>query len=226
MQDERLGVVVRFSNDVDLLKWEPVLFRELFLSSQTLCQGADGLLSGTTFTSGGASFSSAAAAAGNVIYLSSTADSIDGCYEIVSVDSATQLTISVVRQRSDDDSVAPPGGSSIAYRISTFDPQAEEAAYSLLQYFGIGADDEGTLTEGSILQSRALRQASVFAVLASVFAGSACGADDPEGYWQKSLRYQTLFNKARVKARVKIDTDADNEAEEFRSGGAVRLRRL
>jgi len=217
---------VQFSNDIDLLKWEPVLFRELFLPSQTLCQGIDGVLSGTTFTSSGASFTSASVAAGNVIYLSSTANSIDGCYEIVSVDSATQLTVSVVRQTSDDDAVAPPAGSNITYRISTFDPQAEEAAYSLLQYFGIETNNDGTLADGDVLQSRALRQGSVFAVLSSVFAGSACGADDPAGYWQKSLRYQKLFNKARVKARLKIDTDSDNIAEEFYSGGAVRLRRV
>jgi hypothetical protein len=218
--------MVRFSNDVDLLKWESVLFGELFLPSQTLCSGQDGVLSGTTFTSSVASFTDAGIAAGRVVYLND-GDSIDGCYEVVSIDSATQLTLSIVRQSTDDAPVAPPGGSNISYRISTFDPQAEETAYSLLQYFGIKATGaEADITATDILNGRALRQASVFAVLSAVFAGSACGQDDPAGYWQKSLRYQKMFHTARARARLEIDTDGDRVAEQLRIGGAVRLRRL
>ena len=61
-------LMVRFSKDMDLLKWEPVLFVELAPASQRLCQGEDGALSGTTFTSSSASFDDAGVAAGQVIY--------------------------------------------------------------------------------------------------------------------------------------------------------------
>jgi len=219
--------MAKFSNDVDLLKWEPVVFRELALVSQRLCEGSDGVMSGTTFTSASASFTSSGVAAGHVICLRDGAGSIDGCYEVVSVDSATQLTISVVRETLAAGAVAPPGGSNISYHISSFDPQAEEAAYGLLEYFGIkAAGSEEEITADDILNGRSLRQASVFAVLSSVFAGSACSGNDPAAYWQKSLRYQRLFQKARARARLEIDTDNDNIAEEFRIGGTVRLQRL
>ena len=123
--------------------------------------------------------------------------------------------------------VAPPEGSNISYRISTFDPQAEEMAYSLLQYFGIKAvGEEAEITATDILNNRALRQASVFAVLSLVFAGSASGQDDPAGYWQKSLHYQKLFYTARSRARLEIDVDNDSYAEQYRTGGSIRLRRL
>jgi hypothetical protein len=220
--------MIKFSNDVDLLKWEPVLFRDLALASQTLCQGSDGVLSGTTFTSSSASFTSSGVAAGHVIYLSNIASGgvTDGCYEVVSVDSATQLTVSVVRVTNADNPVAPPSGGSISYCISTFDPQAEEAAYSLLQYFGIGAtDDEGEL-ESNVLNIRALRQAAVFAVLSAVFVGSVCGGEEAGGFWRKSLRYQKMFQAARIRARLEVDTNGDNIAEQFQTGGTVRLRRL
>ena len=218
--------MLKFSSDIDLLKWEPVLFRDLALPSQTLCQGSDGVLNDTTLTSSGASFISSGMAAGHVIYLYNSEGGPDGCYEIVSVDSATQLTVSVVRMSADDDAVAPPSGSEISYRVSTFDPQAEEAAYSLRQYFGIESDDSETEETNKILNQRVLRQAAVFAVLSTVFAGSAGGDKDNEGFWKKSLRYQKMFHTARVKVRLEIDTDSDNTAEQFHCGGTVRLRRI
>ena len=217
--------MAKFSSDVDLLKWEPVLFGELALPSQTLCQGQDGVVSGTTFSSASASLVSAGVEQGHVIYLND-GDGIDGCYEVVSVESSTQLTISVVRQSVDDSAVAPPGGSGIGYRVSTFDPQAEEVSYGLLQYFGIKlSGDECEVTADDILNSRALRQSSVFAVLSAVFVGSACGADDQNGYWKKSLRYKELFHTARIKARLEIDTDDDSVSDRVQTGGTVRLRR-
>lgn len=219
--------MVRFSQDVDLLKWEPVMFSELALASQTLCQGTDGAISGTTFTSAGADFSASAVGTGHVVYLRSADLTIDGCYEVVSIDSATQLTVSIVRQAIDDSAVAPPAGSGLTWRISTFDPQAEEAGYSLLEYFGINAESGGVgINVDDILDNRALRQASVFAVLAAVFAGTAAGEDDSRGLWEKSQRYQKLFGGARDKARVGIDTNSDNIAEQYLSGGVVRLRRM
>ena len=217
--------MVRFSKDVDLLKWEPVLFVELAPASQTLCQGEDGMLSGTTFASNSASFDDAGVTAGQVIYLND-GESLDGCYEIVSVDSATQLTVSVLRLSTEDDPVAPPSGSEISYRVSTFDPQAEEVAYGLLQYFGIETGEGEESSAGEILNLRALRQASVFGVLSAVFAAAACGKNDASGYWAKSQRYLELFHTARSKARIELDTDSDNKPEQFRSGGTVRLRRM
>ena len=216
---------MRFSTDVDLLKWEPVLFRELYLPSQTLAIGQDGELDGTTFTSESGLFEEAGISAGQVIYLND-GNSIDGCFEVVSVDSTTELTVSVVRMSAEDDAVAPPAGSGIDYRISTLDPQAEEAAYGLGQHFGIKIS-EGEVDTGAvnILNSRALRQASVFAVLSAVFAGSASGQGDAGGYWMKSSRYQEMFYTARARARVEIDRDNDKSAEEILSGGSVQLRR-
>ncbi len=214
-----------FSSDVDLLKWEPVLFRELAWASQTLCTGSDGVVSGTTLTSASGAFEAAGVQAGHVVYLNDGAE-LDGCYEIVSVDSATQLTVSVVRQSSDGAAVAAPSGSGVSYRVSTFDPQAEEVAYGLLQYFGIESGREDGVTVEEIVDGRSLRQAAVCGVLAAVFAASGCGKEDASGHWKKSLHYKQLFHTARSRARVGIDTDGDGVGERVLSGGTVRLRRL
>ena len=89
--------MVSFSNDVDILKYEPILFGELYLPWQVLAAGTGGTLSGTTFTAADADFVNAQVAAGGVIYMQSVDGSLDGAYEIVTVDSPTQLTVSVLR---------------------------------------------------------------------------------------------------------------------------------
>ena len=86
--------MINFSNDSDILKYEPVLFGELHLPGQVLAAGTGGVLSGTTFSVIGADFVSAQVLAAGVIYLWTTDGALDGAFEIISIDSATQLSVS------------------------------------------------------------------------------------------------------------------------------------
>jgi len=217
--------MANFSNDVDILKYEPVLFGELHLPWQVLAAGTNGMLSGTTFTVSSADFVSAQVSAGQVIYLQSADGALDGAYEIVSVDSATQLTISVVRADSDDDTVAPAAATGISYRISTFGPQASEVGYQLTEYFGIGPGNPASDYDAEdVLDANVLKRASVFAVIASVYVMLASKAKD-ENFWKKSLHYQKLFEKARERCRLSIDAGADGVADITKLGASVRLVR-
>ena len=67
-------------------------------------------LAGTTFEASGANFVSAGVEAGDCVYLRSADGILDGVYEIVAVDSATQLCVSVLRADSEADPIAPPAG--------------------------------------------------------------------------------------------------------------------
>lgn len=217
--------MAKFSNDVDILKYEPILFGELHLSSQVLAAGTGGTLSGTTLTAGGENFISASVAAGGVIYLQSADGLLDGAFEIVSVDSTTQLTISVVRADSDDEAIAPPASNDISYRVSTFDPQAGEVGFQLTEYFGIRpGNPDSVYSVADVLDTNVLRKASVFAVIASVYAMLASKAED-ESYWKKSLYYQKLFEKARERCRLSIDVGYDGVADITKLGASVRLVR-
>ena len=99
--------MAKFSNDVDVLKYEPALFGELHLPSQVQTSGNGAVLNGTTLTASQADFIKSSVEAGGVVHLRSADGSLDGAYEIVSVDSATQLTVSVVRA----DPTTPPARS-------------------------------------------------------------------------------------------------------------------
>ncbi len=217
--------MVNFSNDADILKYEPVLFGELHLPWQVLAAGTGGTLSGTTFTASGADFVSALVTAGQIIYLQSADDSLDGAYEIVLVDSATQLSISVIRADSDDDAIAPPAAADISYRISTFGPQASEVGFQLTEYFGIRPGDPASDVDvEDVLDADVLKRASVFAIVSSVYAMLASKARD-DNFWKKSLHYQKLFERARERCRLSIDVGGDGVADITKAGAYGRLVR-
>ena len=217
--------MVNFSNDADILKYEPVLFGELHLPWQVRAAGDGGELSGTTFTASGADFVSAQASAGGVIYLLSADGSLDGAYEIVSVDSATQLSVSVIRADSDETAVAPPAATDVSYRISTFAPQASEVGFRLTEYFGIKPGNPASeIDVEDVLDTDVLRRASVFAVISSVYAMLAGKVKD-ENFWKKSLHYQRLCEKARERCHLSIDTGSDGVSDITRVGASMKLVR-
>src|SRR4030042_2853997 len=123
--------MVKFCNDVDIAKYEPMLFGELHLPWQVLATGENGQLEGTTFSEAGADFVASGVKVGGIIYMRSPDGLLDGILKIVSVDSATQLSVSVIRSDSQQDSIAPKAAEEIFYRISTLEPQIVEAGMQL-----------------------------------------------------------------------------------------------
>lgn len=217
--------MVSFSKDVDILKYEPVLFGELHLPWQVLAEGTGGTLSETTFTADDADFNAANVSAGGVIYLHSADGALDGGYEIVSVNSETQLSISVIRPDSQVDAIAPPAANNLSYRISTFAPQANEVGLQLTEYFGIRPGNPTSYYDiDDVLDTDVLKQASVFAVISSVYATLAGKADD-ENFWKKSLYYQKLFNSAKGRTRLSIDLGSDGVVDVTQIGASGRLVR-
>ena len=214
-----------FSNDVDILKYEPVLFGELHLPWQVLAEGSGGTLSGTTFTASWADFTAAGVSAGGVIYLQSADGVLDGGYEIVTVDSATQLSVSVIRPDSQADAIAPPAATDVSYRISTLAPQANEVGFQLTEYFGIRPGNPASDYDiDDVLDTSVLKQASVFAVISCVYAMLAGKADD-ENFWKKSLHYQKLFSTAKGRTRLSIDLGSDGVVDVTKIGASGRLVR-
>ncbi len=217
--------MVSFSNDADILKYEPILFGDLHLPQQVLATGTGGALSGTTFTAGGADFVSAQVSSGGVIYLRSADGTLDGAYEIVAVDSSTQLTVSVIRSDSAMAAVAPPAATEIFYRISTFGPQTNEAGFQLTEYFSISPGNPASdIDAEDILDTDVLKRTSVFAVISTVYAMLASKAKD-ENFWKKSLHYQKLFAKARERCRLSIDIGSDGLADVTKVGASGKLVR-
>jgi len=217
--------MTKFSNDVDILKCESVLFGELHLSGQVLASGTGAALGGTMLTATGVDFVAAGVEAGGVIHLKSADGALDGAYEIVSVDSATQLTVSVIRSDAAALAIAPPAANDVSYRVSTFGPQAGDVAFELTEYFGIQpGNPTSEIAVADIVDTEGLRRVSAFAVVSRVYAMWASGAQH-ECFQQKSLLYGQLAEKARQRCRLSVDLGSDGVADVTRLGGAIRLVR-
>jgi hypothetical protein len=213
-----------FSKDVDILRYEAALFGELHFPWQVLCEGTGGALSGTTFSKTGENFTAAGVQTGGVIYLQDSSG-LDGAYEIVSVDSATILTVSVARADEDGSAVSPGAGSDVSYRVSTFAPQANEALFALTQYFGIGPGHPKSVYDtDDIMDTSVLKQASVYAIITATYATLA-GRDGDDGFWKKSLYYQKLFEQSRQRCQLSIDIDGDQTGDSDLAGSDIRLLR-
>jgi hypothetical protein len=214
-----------FSNDVDILKLEAILFSDLYFGWQVLCEGAGGQVSGTIFTANSTDFVSAGVSAGGVIYLRTEDGTIDSTYEIISVNSATELTISILRADDSEPAVWVAQATDVSYRVGTFGPQTNDVMFELTQYFGLrpGVPDSEYDTS-HILETAVLRELSAYGVLAKVFATLSNGADD-DSFRQKSLHYQRLFEKAKERCRVSIDINGDGVGERTNIGGSIRLVR-
>lgn len=193
-------------SDTDILKLEPGLLSgtSFPLASQTLCRGVTGALSGTTLTATGENFTSRGVAAEHVIYLSDGVGNIDGVYEIVSVDTATQLTISIVRS---DESASPIGigsGSNLYYRISTFAPQIAQAEYELSQRLRLKPGyAESAYGLEHLADQKNLKAACVFWSLAWVF-GSLYGSGTGEGLSDSWTAYRNKMTDYMQRAEQSL----------------------
>jgi hypothetical protein len=225
--------MVRLCNDIDILKYEPALFGELHPTNQVLAAGSGGELAGTTFTASGADFEAGQVEPGGVIYLRSADGLLEGAYEIVAVDSATQLCVSVLRADSEADPIAPPvdltsspqAGSDISYRISTLRPQTAEVSLRLTEYLWIKPGQViSDFSAEDILDSGAIRQVCAMGVIASAYKmlASSAGGED---LWNKGLHYEQLFAKGMERCRVALDGDGDGVVDSIRFGGCGRLVR-
>lgn len=214
-----------FSSDVDLAKFEPGVFGSWYLSSQVLCGGTNGIVAGTQFAASGVDFTAAQIAAGHVIWLESVDGAIKGAFEIVGVDDATHLTVSVLRVSSEQAAIPVGAASGLTWRIVSYAPQAYEVLWQLSQKLGLSPGCVSEQGVEDIVDSEPLRQASVFGVLAAVFEALYTGADGQAVLVEKKEHYEWQYGKAIERLSVHIDTDGNGDANKTVVPTAIKLKR-
>jgi hypothetical protein len=214
-----------FCNDIDLLHWEPNICRDAAFASQTLLSGT-GDLTGTTFTIASGSFATAHIAADQVIVLTG---GTSGSYPILSVDSATQLTLSVMYDGLfpiDGDRIATSPGSAdgLAYGIRTFWPQRRIVSELILAAAGLDPGDAHA--DEKILNPGSLRRACALGTLHLIYSALAAAAEKPDNLNVRVEFYERLYRRALGASRVAIDLDGDGRAEVVRTLNVLELQRI
>jgi hypothetical protein len=168
-----------FATDLDLLHWEPNIFRDAAFASQQLISGTGDLV-GTRFTLSAGSLIDAHVAANHVIALSGE---IAGSYPIIQVNSATELTLSVLYDGlfpDEGDGVASPVGSAsgLGFAIRTFWPQRSVVTDLLLRAAGLDLDSRAEAV-AKIINPQVLRRPCTLGTLQMIYSALAAAAAEP-----------------------------------------------
>jgi hypothetical protein len=214
-----------FCTDVDLLHWEPSLFRDAVFASQQLLSGT-GDLNGTTFTLASGSLVTAHVAANQVIVLSG---SLSGSYPIVSVNSATQLTLSVLYDGlfPDTGSATPsPAGTAAAlpFAVRTFWPQRKVVSDLMMRAAGI---DVGSVItpDAQIVNTEAMRRPCVLGTLQMIYNALAAAAATPTNFQVRADLYERLYRRALGQVRAEVDMNGDGAVDVLRRLNVLELTR-
>jgi len=213
-----------FCNDIDLLHWEPGLFAEAGFASQQLLTGT-GNLAGTAFTISSGSLIDAHVTANQVIILSGA---VGGCFPIVSVNTATQLTLSVLYDGLDPDGGDPRPGpvgtsSGLAFAIRTFWPQRKVVSDILRAAAGL---DRVENAAHRIVNTAALRRPAALGTLQLIYGALAAAVtSEPNTFAIRAALYARLYRRALNQTRIELDTDGDGEADLARDLGVLTLDR-
>ena len=213
-----------YCNDVDLLHWEPNIFRDAAFASQLLLSGT-GNLAGTTFTLASGSLSSAHVVPDEVIVLSGA---LAGSFPIVSINSATQLTLSVLYDGLFPDAgnaVATPVGTAadLAFAVRTFWPQRRVVSDLISRAAGIEPEDDAPAV---IVNAQALRRPCALGTLQMIYNALAAASATPEPLSMRADLYERLYRRSLSRARVEIDTNGDGKADVARTLNVLELARV
>jgi len=215
-----------FCTDTDLLHWEPNLLRDAAFASQTLMAGT-GDLTGTTFTVDSAGSLLASHVAPQQVIVLSGATS--GSYPIVSVDSATQLTISALH-----DGLFPVGGGSTAspvataidlgFAIRTFWPQRRVVSDLLLAAAGL--DPTRPDVDDVVTNASALNRPAVLGTLQMIYSALAAVVASPEALATRADLYERLYRRALRSTVVELDLNGDGAADASRALNVLQFQRV
>jgi hypothetical protein len=200
-----------FATDRDLLVLEPLLFRDVGWSAQTLIDVADVTVTGAVAQSLSSDFNVAGVKAGMVAV-------IDGApAEILEVTGATTLTVSRLRPVGDETAIPPQAGTGLAMVIATFGPQLELVHAQSLRSLGIEPSDaSASPSAADIVNPAAVALVESLGALHLILSSSAAMVGPGSVLWAKALMYRERFDAARRRVVVEVDLDGDGAADAAR----------
>jgi hypothetical protein len=171
-----------------------------------MAKGADGVFANGApwvLTSASVNFATNGVAPNQVVALTSPKAAFPGGGDFLAIDSVSSNSITLRRAHKDLNVGQPPsplaGLTNVAFSITTFDPQIEEASFDIKRRFGI---DENLATRNSswVYDLRDLRMLTVLTVLYDRYTAEL---RSDKGDWQRKMGHIRNM-KAEVLERVSL----------------------
>ncbi len=211
-----------FATDRDLLVLEPGLFRDVGWSAQRVVEASGVSVSGTTLTSAGSDFVAAGVTAGHVALVNGAP------MEVAARLSATQLTVSRLREEASGSAIAPGAATGATLVVMTFRPQLSVAHGQVMRMLGIepgSAAQVGGVGEGSIVNPGSLTRVVALGALHAILASASAMVGETSAMWEKARMYRERFEEERRRVAAQIDLNGDGVADATRRMNVLRLTR-
>lgn len=208
-------------SDTDLLRWEPNIALDAEIASQALLT-ASGAVAGTTLTLASGSFVESRVSAGLIACLRGA---IEGCFPIVSVDSASTCTLSVLYDGLDQTPavpVSPGSAASLNVTIRSFYPQRRIISDLLTRMAGVDSAAGETLLNVEDFT----RPCALGALHLIYMAISTAATEQQADLVIRAELYERLYRKSLRSLIAEIDTDGDGEVDRRQALHVVRLARV
>lgn len=209
-----------FSTDRDLIIHEPALMRDVGWAGQRRLAVLASLI-GTQLTLSSGSFIDAGIAAGHVALFDGVS------LEIVSIDSATLATVSLLRADITAPAVPPVAASNRSLQIYDFSPQRAIVHRQLLTMLALDApgEDNFGINETMVTNPAALARLETLGTLHLIYAGASAPKRGEDRYEQRAELYRQRYQRERESVVAMIDLDGDGIAEATRRPNAFVLTR-
>ena len=206
-----------FAKDRDLFVLEPGLHKDVAWMGQRLLS-VIGSLSGTTLTINSGSFVDAGIASGHVVVFDGVA------LEVVSVESATSATVSLMRGDTGSSAIPGVGASSQKVEVYGYGPQLGMVHRQVLSMIGLDPDGEG-FDESVVTNPGALVRLEALGALHLIYAGAGAPGTGGQKFEQRAQMYKQRFASERERVVALVDLDGDGIAEMKRRPNLFVLNR-
>ena len=211
---------MNFATDRDLLAFEPNLFRDVPFLSQQRLTAIDAAIAGNILTSA-SDFAVLGISVGDVVLVN------DQPLEVLAREDANTLTVSQLRTSLIDAAIAPAPVAAGSLVVRTFAPQIALVHQSLLRMIGIDPDSntEDDLGEDAILSLSLMARLESLGALERIYSAALTLTGDNDAVTAKAADYCKRFREAINRAAIRIDTDADGQADLERRPAIVTFTR-
>jgi hypothetical protein len=206
-----------FAKDRDLVVLEPVLHRDVAWVGQRRIS-TTGSIVGTSLTLNTGSFIDSEIAAGHVVIFD------DAVLEVVSIESATQATVSLMRASVESNAIPRLDATNRSVVVYDYSPQLAIVHRQVLTMIGLDPDD-ADFDESVVTNPGALVRLEALGTLHLIYAGAAAPGRGGSKFEHRAKMYQQRFVNERERVVAMIDLDGDGIAEVVRRPNLFVLER-